>query len=247
METLNNIWQTFLHNGPNWLQICLVILPSMITAFTNYPRVDGFLKGFLRFVNIFSVLAHKDSPSTLKAPIVNSDPPEDKKVVVFTKPSPATPIVLFLLGGLLFSSHAKAQYLSVGASLPMMEFQPNNVHPVQFAPGLGVEASLGFYQRAFFGAQWDLLDLSATLFGNAPGALQAALSVGTFNDLIFIGAAVPLYTADSTQPGAFQGGFHVYPILGGSIPIEIGPYTPPSGAPKGAQDLVRGGTAYYSR
>ena len=161
--------------------------------------------------------------------------------------TPALKLLVFALAigaaaGLVVAGRAQAQVLSVGASLPMLEFQPNQVHPVAFAPGLGVEASLGFLQRAFFGEQWDLLDVTAQLFGSAPGALQVALGVGTFNDIIFLGAAVPLFSA--AGGGAFQGSLSVYPILGGSIPFELGPYSPPEGTESGALGLRRGATVY---
>jgi hypothetical protein len=144
---------------------------------------------------------------------------------------------------LLFSCEpAFAQVLSAGASLPMIEVQSDKLHPVQFAPGLGVEGAVGFFQTEFLGKQWDLLDLSAQLFGDAPGSFQAAALVGTLNNMIAIGVGIPLFSSDGS--GAFQGAFHAYPVLSLSIPIALGPYSPPTGVDQGALGLPRGGTLY---
>jgi hypothetical protein len=60
---------------PTWLGIAVAIIPSLITGLTPYPRVDGALTTLLKVLNIFSVLVHRDSPSTLKAPFTYSKPP----------------------------------------------------------------------------------------------------------------------------------------------------------------------------
>lgn len=49
--------------------------PSIITALAPYPKEQGFAQSFFKFLNLFSVLSHKDSPSTLKAPFTQSLPP----------------------------------------------------------------------------------------------------------------------------------------------------------------------------
>ena len=56
-----------------WL---ITALPSIIVAATPYPRFSAALKKLSWFLNLFSVLAHKDSPDqTLKAPFTQSKPP----------------------------------------------------------------------------------------------------------------------------------------------------------------------------
>lgn len=146
------------------------------------------------------------------------------------------------LAVLAVAAPARAQYISAGASLPMLEFQPGQTHPVQFAPGIGAMGAVGFFPIALLGEQWDLLDFSAQVFGSAPGALQVAALVGTLNNILAIGAAVPLYDANGN--GAFQGALHVYPVLSLNIPIATGPYSPPTGIEQGALGLRRGGTVY---
>jgi hypothetical protein len=157
-----------------------------------------------------------------------------------------------LLAFLLLASSAQAQVVSSGASLPMLEFQSGNQHPVSFAPGAGYMLSVGFFQEALFGLQWDLLNISAAGFGTAlstpngapAGQLQAALEVGTLNNLFAVGAAVPLYGPDGV--GVFQGSFKVYPLLTINIPISWSALSPPVGISSGAQGLPRGGTLYLA-
>lgn len=145
---------------------------------------------------------------------------------------------------------ARAQVsVSSGPSLPMLEFT-GGTHPVSFAPGIGYELSFGFAQFAWLTQQWDALDLSVQLFGNAlasqngdpAGSLQVAACVGTLNNVLAIGAAVPLYGGPGG--GAFQGSTHVYPVLSINIPVEWAPYSPPVGIQEGPGGLPRGGTLY---
>lgn len=146
---------------------------------------------------------------------------------------------------LIVAGSARAQVtpiFSAGASLPMLEFAADKTHPVQFAPGLGVEGAVGLFQFAALGHSWDALDLSAQAFGNAPGAFQVAALIGTLNNLIAIGAAVPLFASDGS--GALQGAFHVYPVLSLNIPIAFGPFSPPTGIETGPNALPRGGTLF---
>jgi hypothetical protein len=73
--SLASLWQQVISQGPTWIGLLITLLPSLIVAATPFPKVDGFLKGALRVVNVFSLLVHKDSPGTLKLPFVNSDAP----------------------------------------------------------------------------------------------------------------------------------------------------------------------------
>lgn len=228
---------------PAFLTLALVLLPSVITGLTAYPRTKFWLSTLLDFL---SVLAHKDSPGTLKPPLTLCKPPPIVGIQLATPQGPANkgfvrwPFWLLLL---LLARPAHAQIFSAGASLPMLEVQSDKLHPVVFAPGLGVDAAVGLFQFEALGKGWDALDLSVQLFGNAPGALQAALIVGTLNNLIGIGVAVPLLVTDGS--GALQGSFTVYPVLSLSIPIAFGPFSPPTGIDQGARGLVRGGTVYF--
>jgi hypothetical protein len=149
-----------------------------------------------------------------------------------------------VIGSLLVAGGARAQTFSAGLSVPLLEFTEKSAQPVQFAPGAGLEASLGFFEMTLVGESADLLDLSASLFATAPGSLQAALTVGTFNNLICAGAAVPLSVAGGG--GAFQGSFNVYPIIGGSIPFELGSAAPALAAGTQGSKSRRFGTIYFN-
>ena len=176
--------------------------------------------------------------------MANNLPTQDNRSAVRAK----LPAVLAAL--LLFSVPAKAQVWSAGLSLPMLEFQGGATHPVEFAPGAGAMVSVGFLQRALFGQQWDLLDVSATAFGTAlstpggttAGQLQLGLEIGTFNNILAIGVATPLYGPDGI--GVFQGSFKAFPLLTINLPIALAPYSPPTGIYQGASGLPRGGTLY---
>lgn len=120
----------------------------------------------------------------------------------------------------LLAGSAEAQTFSAGLSVPLLEFQPGQTHPVAFAPGAGVEASVSFFPTTIDGEEADLLAISGIAFASAPGSFQLGLTLGTFNDLLCLGAAVPLYT--STNGGAAQGSFHVYPLLGGNLTFDLG-------------------------
>ncbi len=56
--------------------LLLFLLPSLITALTPYPKAGGVVKVLSFVLNLGSVLTHKDSPGTLKAPLVQSQDPE---------------------------------------------------------------------------------------------------------------------------------------------------------------------------
>lgn len=56
----------------------LVVLSSLATALSTYPKTQGAAKIIKQLLNVFSVLTHSDSPGTLKAPFVQSAPPEAK-------------------------------------------------------------------------------------------------------------------------------------------------------------------------
>ncbi len=56
--------------------LLLFLLPSLITALTPYPKAGGVVKVLSFVLNLGSVLVHKDSPGTLKAPLVQSQDPE---------------------------------------------------------------------------------------------------------------------------------------------------------------------------
>ena len=206
-------------------------LQGAVDIFPNHAKADTVFGSILRFLDsashspFLNLLALTPTPihaqATAKAALVSAQ----KKLNL-----PGAVVVLFAC---FLASSAHAQTFSAGLSVPLLEIQPGNTHPVAFAPGAGVQANLNLFPATVGGMETDLLDISAILFANAPGAMQAALTVGTLGGLICVGVAVPLYAADGS--GAFQGQAHAYPVLGGSIPFDLGSAPTPgaTGAPTG--------------
>lgn len=198
----------------NWtsqLAWLIAALPSLIVAATPLPKVSAALKVVSKILNFFSLLTHKDSPGTLKLPFTQSRPPLNVSVSIG-----ATVSALFL--GLFLAGSAQAQTFSAGLSVPILEFNKKG-SPVVFAPGTGLEGSVGLFPMDIAGMESDMLVISVAGFATAPGALQVAMTAGTLGNLICAGAAVPLVAADGS--GAFQGSFNVFPVLGGNITFSL--------------------------
>jgi len=53
----------------------VVVLSSLATALSTYPKTSGIARYIKQALNVFSVLTHSDSPGTLKAPFVQSESP----------------------------------------------------------------------------------------------------------------------------------------------------------------------------
>lgn len=62
----------------DWLLILAVLLPSLITALAKYPKAKGLVAALQILLDLFSVLTHRDSPGTLKVPLLTrSQPPKE--------------------------------------------------------------------------------------------------------------------------------------------------------------------------
>ena len=157
-----------------------------------------------------------------------------------TKEVPATDIagavsktltVLLAVFALLFSASAFAQEAPpetpptaptckglscltyhVGPSIPFLEFDPGNTHPVSVVPGAGMQLNLSFdqLQFEFKNKNWDLFSLDLMAFGslitNNSGQQMGALSVAAagcvMSGLVCIGGGKHLL---ETQGGALAG------------------------------------------
>ena len=53
----------------------ILIAPSITVALNPYPKLAGLWATILKILNPLSILSHKDSPNTLKAPFTQSQPP----------------------------------------------------------------------------------------------------------------------------------------------------------------------------
>ena len=246
------------------LGIVLAILPTLIVAFTKYPRVDGALKMLLTLLDNLSFATHADSPGArVKLPMLmrSKSPTIDPPVLAgsnairrgfadFDAVLYITGLTALLLIGSGGCAGVGVPDFAAGPSLPLFVDYPSQTHPVQIAQGAGVEGSVGLFQVALGGKQWDLLDLSAQVWGTVDsssgtpsGSLSIAPMIGTFNNLVAVGIAVPVLNANN---GPSLGSGH--PIVGFAlslnIPISFGPYSPPVGVSQGAQGYERGGTIY---
>lgn len=65
-----------------WL---LAAAPSIAVALTNYPKVASVWNTIAKILNVVSILAHKDSPGTLKPLFVQSKPPPVVGIPVMSK------------------------------------------------------------------------------------------------------------------------------------------------------------------
>jgi hypothetical protein len=134
------------------------------------------------------------------------------------KPPSASPgaaaALLILAGALLLAAPAPARAqvtYSVGPTLPLLQWSPGEPHPVQIAPGAGVQLSLtdARLQRVLAGRTWDLLDLNLMAFGSLVrsdsgqqfGQLSAALGVCTLSSALCLGAGHPLVTSEGAPGG----------------------------------------------
>lgn len=166
--------------------------------------------------------------------------------------SPITKIaLLLLLVGVALPGTARASGLdwSTGPTLPFLEYDFGNPHPVQVAPGAGVQLSVTHdaLKRAFLGKSWDLLDLQLSAFGSVVsaqsgqqfGAFSGAVGVGLFSSLVSINGGKHLLGADQsfTHGGWFMG-------LALNLNVALSLSAPPAGVENGPAGMPRGNTLY---
>ena len=169
-------------------------------------------------------------------------------------PAPAAKagIILVLALGLLVSSPARAQVTyAVGPTIPVLTLEPGQTHPVQVAPGVGLQLDLSLQQltRAIGGKSWDLASLDGMVFGSVlnsggpqqMGALSAALAVCTMSSLVCIGAGKHIV---ESQGGILAGKDGWFGVLAFTFAIALAPEAPPTGVANGAAGLPRAGTLY---
>lgn len=65
------MWKSVLSAWPVWAPIATVVVASLVTRLTPYPRAKGFVAGLQVVLDVLSVLTHRDSPGTLQLPIVH--------------------------------------------------------------------------------------------------------------------------------------------------------------------------------
>jgi hypothetical protein len=69
-------WMCLKAHWPMVVGVLVIVLPALITALARYPRAGGVVKALQVVLDVLSWLTHRDSPGTLKVPIVmRSKPP----------------------------------------------------------------------------------------------------------------------------------------------------------------------------
>jgi hypothetical protein len=143
---------------------------------------------------------------------------------------------------------------SVGPSIPFLEWDVGNAHPISVAPGVGVQLSLSLeqLQLAIGGKAWDMLSLDLMVFGSLitnqdgqqMGALSAAAALCTMSSLVCIGGGKHII---ETQGGILPGQEGWFMLLSFSFNIALAPQSPPLGIAQGAAGLERANTIYLGR
>ena len=90
MGTLQSqwFWAFTVAHWPVILAILVtIVIPSIITPLTRYPKAKGVVYVLKVFLDILSFLQHKDSPGTWQAPLLQrSSPPAPEEPKLAPKP-----------------------------------------------------------------------------------------------------------------------------------------------------------------
>jgi hypothetical protein len=164
-------------------------------------------------------------------------------------------VALALVGSLFYARPARAETqvgpftMSVGPTIPFLQYEWKNPHPASVGAGAGMMASFSLpqLQMTLLGKSYDMLAVSGMAFGqlvSGPsgaefGQLSAAVALTTLNSLLGVGYGHALLDAS----GAFPGG-PGFLLLVFSIQFALGPYSPPVGIAKGPSGVIRGNTLY---
>lgn len=127
--------QSVLSAWPIWAPILTVVIASLVTRLTPYPKAGGVVTALRVVLDVLSVLTHKDSPGTFQLPVVQrSQPPEGKLEL----PPPSVPPVVALLALLALPrlAHADLPAAEVRA-LPPAAAEPVVSEPPPAPPTIG--------------------------------------------------------------------------------------------------------------
>jgi hypothetical protein len=198
------------------LALALTQLPSIIVALAPYPKAAGLAQTIFKILNLFSFLAHRDSPGTLKLPFKQSKPPTVVGSPVSSGAGAKGFVSLLLLpllavaalATLLLSPAARAQviwsnpvvYAGPTAGVEtMLNLKTGAITEIGAAGCFSLTLGVGSYE--WLDRSWDVLDISGLACGasagtgGASGSLQAGLKLGTLNGLIGIAALDPIQSA----------------------------------------------------
>lgn len=162
-------------------------------AGVNLPSPKGF--GLLAFLCLSALPA--------RAQVMAPATPSTGSAAAAATPSGASTLRLPTLGAIDW----KTVVFSHGPSLPLIEINPRNPHPIEVAPGAGYSAGACFGQLEIGSVQTSLLCASGQAFlsvispaGEPEGAVKIALMLGTLGNLIALG---PLLTPWTASGGGF--------------------------------------------
>jgi hypothetical protein len=75
LKFLSDAYAFALAHGPAGVTLLLVLIPSLITGLSEYPKAASFVSFLKVLLNLLSVLSHRDSPGTFKLPFTFSQAP----------------------------------------------------------------------------------------------------------------------------------------------------------------------------
>ena len=100
---------TILAAWPIWAPIVAVLLASLVTRLTPYPRAAGVVTALRVVLDVLSVLTHRDSPGTWQLPLVQrSAPPPGTAPAAAPEVPPAALVLALLLAPSLAHADAPA-------------------------------------------------------------------------------------------------------------------------------------------
>jgi hypothetical protein len=77
--------------------IALIVIPALATGLSKYPKASGIVTGLRIFGDVISIVAHADSPGSLKWPLSRSEPPLQPLIAAGEAKSPPPPITAALV------------------------------------------------------------------------------------------------------------------------------------------------------
>lgn len=195
-----------------WAPVAVVVLASVVTALTRYPRAAGVVPLLQVLLDLLSVLAHRDSPATTKLPGTRSPRPDSAQDAPPPSSGAAGPALLLLATTALLGASACAPGLdgyrqAIGNAANVSASVADTVRQVSTAreqqaraelaagrPAAEVAAELQPWRRAIDDARVALAGLDVTLTA-AQGAIALA-DTGQRSD-VDVGALVAQLVAQA--------------------------------------------------
>lgn len=128
-----------------------------------------------------------------------------------------------------FLDELKHPVVTQGPTFPVLEYRAGASTPFSLGAGAGYQVGAGFFQRKFFGNQWDLLDLDLAAFGTgvvqgdaaSPRALSVACLVCLLSNSICVGGGLDVLGSEGTPLGGFTWKRSTFLLLAWSINFDF--------------------------